>query len=98
VPIEQRASRDFWKLLDRLPSDQQALARKRFKNFCLEDPRHPAPRGKFVPDKTLAGTLVCRVDAGANNSALAIYSKAGALEIFSWYWIGSHEAYNERLS
>jgi len=97
VPVEQRATRDFWKLLDRLPRDHQDLARKRFRNFCFEDPRHPALRGKFVPDKALAGMLVWRVDAGANNRALAIYARSGALEIFSWYWIGSHEDYNQRF-
>lgn len=83
-------------MLAALPAGEQELARDRFNNHCKVDPKHPLLRGKVVRDK-FQGCTVYRVDAGANNRALAIVQEVDGVEVYNWYWIGSHESYNNRL-
>lgn len=96
MAVRSRVSKSFRKLLAALPADQQALARARFNNFFLVDHRHPALRGKMVPDKMI-GCTVWRIDAGGNYRAAAIVREVGEDIFYDWYWIGTHEAYNGRL-
>jgi hypothetical protein len=78
-----------------LQKDARKLARDRFNNFCRTNPKHPALRGRFVPD-VYQSARVWAVDAGSGYRALAFYVERDKGVLYQWYWIGNAEDYNGR--
>ena len=78
------ASSEFWSLYRALPVDVQARADKQFALF-QQNPFHPSLRLKPV------GQLW---SARINRNVRALAYREG--NIFNWFWIGPHTAY-ERL-
>jgi hypothetical protein len=76
----------FWKLYSELPEAVRKLADKQFALF-QDNPRHPslgfAKKGE-----------VYTVDVGRSYRAMA--RREG--DVYYWFWIGSHEAYNKLLN
>ncbi len=79
------ATPQFWKLFGQLPLNVQDLALEKYELFKL-DPYHPSlafqPKGG-----------VWTVNIGRSYRAIAF--KTG--DHLSWFWIGSHEDYNNIL-
>ena len=78
-------------LLDRLPDEIQKSASASFKQF-LENPNHPS-----LENHELADTRRGRHRRGSRAVSItrryrAIYVEDGSTNV--WYWIGSHEDYN----
>ena len=78
-------------MLERLPSEIQEAAEGAFR-FFLENPHHPILRNHPLHD-----TKKGRHRNGSNAVAItrryrAIYVTEGPTNV--WYWIGSHEDYN----
>lgn len=80
-----RATARFWRLLNELPKDVRALARKNY-DLLTRNPNHPALRLKKV------GAL-WSARVGRNHRALASEDENG----FIWVWIGSHKEYEQML-
>ena len=72
----------FWKCYNRLPEYIRKLADKNFTLFC-ESPRHPSLGFKRKGE-------VYTVEVGRHYRAIA-HERNGD---FYWFWIGSHEEYN----
>lgn len=85
-------------MFDSLPESVQRIAERRFDAYCKHNPRHPALEGKKVRDKKQE-VESWSVKINYAHRALAMIDtdpKTGA-EVFVWYWIGSHEDYNNRV-
>jgi hypothetical protein len=82
--LSHRASKWFWRAIERLPEEIQQLARENF-DLLKSDPHHPSLHFKRVGKYWSA-----RV--GSSHRALGVDSPVGMV----WFWIGSHEEY-ERL-
>ena len=76
---------EFWTRYDALPESTQALARSKYALFERE-PFHPSLGLKQKGE-------VWTVDVGRRHRAIAY--RTG--DEFHWFWIGSHEAYNQLL-
>ena len=76
---------EFWKCYDKLPIHIRELADKKFEAF-RQEPFHPSlglqKKGQ-----------VWTVDIGRSYRAIALREDND----FHWFWIGSHEAYNQLL-
>ncbi len=79
------AVQEFWDCYGRLPESIQSLADKKYALF-QENPFHPSLSLQQKGE-------VWTVDIGRSYRALAW--RQG--NVFHWYWIGSHEAYNKLL-
>ena len=75
----------FWKLYAELPVEVQRLADKQFALF-EKDPHHPSIGFAKKGD-------VYTVEVGRSWRAIA--RRRG--DLWCWFWIGSHEAYNHLL-
>jgi hypothetical protein len=75
----------FWKLFAALPAEVQDLASEKYELF-KQDPYHPSLGFK-------AKGKVWTVDIGRSYRAIA--SRTG--NDLLWFWIGSHEDYNDVL-
>ena len=76
---------DFWKAYDQLPKHVRELADKKFDLFT-QDPFNPS-----LGLQQKGG--VWTVDIGRSYRAIALRQDND----FHWFWIGSHEAYNNLL-
>ncbi len=76
---------EFWRCYDRLPKQVRELADKKFQLFTQE-PFHPS---LGLQEKGEVWT----VDVGRSYRAIALREGND----FHWFWIGSHEAYNQLL-
>jgi hypothetical protein len=76
---------EFWKRFDALPENTQALARAKYALFG-RDPFHPSLGLKQKGE-------VWTADVGRRHRAIAY--RTG--DSFHWFWIGSHEDYNQLL-
>jgi dihydrofolate reductase len=85
VSFRSFATSDFWKCYDRLPQQVQLLADKKFELFS-SDPFNPS-----LGLQQKGG--VWTVDVGRSYRAIALREEND----FHWFWIGSHEAYNQLL-
>jgi hypothetical protein len=83
VSFKSFALPEFWKRYDALPEGTKALARAKFDLFERE-PFHPSLGLKQKGE-------VWTVDVGRRHRAIAY--RTG--DQFHWFWIGSHEAYNQ---
>ncbi|SPE41226.1 conserved hypothetical protein [Candidatus Sulfopaludibacter sp. SbA3] len=77
---------EFWKCYQSLPANVQALADAKFALF-EKDPFHPSLALKQKGE-------VWTADVGRSYRVIA-YREG---DIFHWFWIGTHEAYNNVLS
>ncbi|MBI3693714.1 MAG: hypothetical protein HY238_02580 [Acidobacteria bacterium] len=75
----------FWRCYEALPEDVRRLADKQFRLF-LDLPGHPSL------GFTRKGE-VYTVEIGRSYRAIA--RRKG--DVYYWFWIGSHEAYNKLL-
>ena len=78
-----RTHGQFWKHFDALPAVIQKLAREKYALWQRE-PFHPSL--KFEERRN----GICVVRIGEHQRALGIRDG----EIVAWFWIGTHEAYN----
>ena len=76
---------DFIEMFGKLPAHVQELARKNYRLWA-QNPQHPSLR--FKP----AGKSRWSVRVGDHYRVLGIRDG----DTITWYWIGSHEAYNKR--
>jgi hypothetical protein len=81
--VISKTNRKFWKCFNELPPKIQQLAREKFA-LWKSDPTHPSL--KFEERRN--GVCVARV--GEHYRAIAL--REGGLIV--WFWIGSHEEYN----
>jgi len=80
--VKSRALASFWKCYEELPRHAQKLADKNFALFKA-NPQHPS-----LGFKKKGG--VHTVEIGRSYRALARERNGD----FYWFWIGTHEAYN----
>jgi hypothetical protein len=80
-----RTTPQFWKRLEVLPKETQALAHKNFA-ILKQNPRHPSLQFKRIGDYWSA-----RV--GLHYRALAVEDGAD----FVWVWIGAHGEYDRLI-
>ena len=80
------ASPDFWTLYRALPVEVQTLADKSF-SLLKADPRHASLRLKRVGH-------FYSVRVGLHYRALGVAVEDGV----SWFWIGTHAAYDKIVS
>ena len=78
-----KTHRRFWKHFDGLPSAIQKLAREKYA-LWKRDPRHPS----LHFEKRRNGVCVVRI--GDHYRALGL--REG--QVIAWFWIGTHEEYN----
>ena len=83
----------YMRMLGKLPGNIQELASKAYRVF-LVDPYHPS-----LSNHELADSRVGRHRKGSRAVAItrryrAIYVYDGQTDTNVWYWIGSHEDYN----
>jgi hypothetical protein len=86
TPLRSSTTPRFWKLFAGLPEQAQDLAAEKYKLF-KRDPYHPSlgfqAKGK-----------VWTVDIGRSYRAIAFRTE----NHLWWFWIGSHEDYNNVLN
>ena len=78
-----KTHRRFWKHFDALPSAIQRLGREKYA-LWKRDPRHPS----LHFEERRNGIWVVRI--GDHYRALGL--REG--EVIAWFWIGTHEEYN----
>ena len=77
------ASKAFWRCYDNLPAAAQRLADGKFQ-LLVDNPRHPSL------DLTPLRDSIWRARVGDHYRVLARKNR----DVFEWFWIGTHEAYN----
>jgi hypothetical protein len=78
-----KTQRRFWKHFDALPPGVQKLAREKYA-LWKRDPRHPS----LHFEERRNGICVVRI--GDHDRALGL--REG--DVIGWFWIGTHEEYN----
>ncbi|MEO7724162.1 MAG: hypothetical protein ABIU29_05665 [Chthoniobacterales bacterium] len=78
-----RTQRNFWHYFDKLPAAVQALAREKFRSWQRE-PFHPPLQFKPLIDNIWSVRI--------GNSYRALARRYDDLVV--WFWIGTHEEYN----
>jgi hypothetical protein len=78
-------------MFDKLPEPVQTAAKAAFDLFC-RDPSNPALERHFLKDTKKGRHKIGSVAVSVTRRYRAIYVEDGGVNI--WYWIGSHEAYN----
>jgi hypothetical protein len=86
--VKSKANRQFWKLFEKLPKRVQLEAKSLYR-IWLHNPGHPSLRFKKIA--VSHGLPVYSIRVGLRWRALGILDD----DILKWFWIGSHEAYNE---
>ncbi len=81
--MKHRTIQNFRKLYDELPQEIKELANKNFE-LLKRDPLHPSLRFKKIGK-------VWSIRIGNGYRALAFKDK----DEFIWFWIGTHEEYNQ---
>jgi hypothetical protein len=79
---------DFWQLFARLPKEAQHQAQAAYRRWKL-DPCHPGLNFKRVG----RNNPLYSVRIGQRWRALGLWEG----DTITWFWIGSHEAYNELI-
>lgn len=96
IKFKSFRTKEFKKLFKKLDSRLQEAALEKYENFFQHDPYHPFLRGHEVEDQ-YRGSKSWSVWIDYNNRALAEFCVEDKVLVFTWYWIGSHENYNNRL-
>jgi hypothetical protein len=86
--VKSQVTRGFWKLFEHLPKHIQAEARNLYLVW-QRDPSHPSLRFKKIGAS--GGFPVYSIRIGRKWRALGILEE----ETVKWFWIGSHESYNQ---
>lgn len=86
--MRSRVTRRFWKLFDDLPERVQ-LEAKNIYRIWSRNPSHPSLYFKKIA--VSGGIPVYSIRIGLHWRALGILED----DTVKWFWIGSHEAYNE---
>lgn len=86
-----RASAAFWKDYDALPADIRERADKQFA-LLMSDPRHPSLHLKKISEQNGQEIWSARVNLKYRTLAIRVP------DAFVWFWIGEHDAYNQRIS
>jgi hypothetical protein len=84
VTFQSKALPEFWVLYDALPENIQRRADKQFGLFSA-NPKHPS-----IQLKPVGGLWSVRI----TDAYRALALREG--NVFTWFWIGSHDQY-ERL-
>ena len=86
--MNSKAAQQFWKLYNRLPTQEQQRARKAFEIWKI-NPSTPGLRFKRVSD----AEPICSARISDN------YRVLGLLEgdTIIWFWIGRHDEYERML-
>ena len=79
-----------------MPEHVRKQAQNLYDNFFCHDPRHRILGGKEINDLH-ANHKSWRVEIGRSVRALAKENNEDGVTVFVWYWIGTHEAYNNRI-
>jgi len=87
--VINRTFPEFWRRLDRLPTEIQVQAREAFRVF-RHVPHHPSLR--FKPLKGHANAWSVRI--GLHYRAVAL--RTG--DTVRWFWIGSHADFDKEFS
>lgn len=85
----------FKKQLRELGESVSALAEDKYQNYFLTDPHHTALQGKWIHDK-IKGLRVWSVSINYRVRALALVESKDGYTCYIWYWVGTHEQYNNR--
>ncbi len=91
-PRRNKTSGDFWKHFERLPAKVQLVAREMYKQF-KKDPYAPILHNKQIADSRQSRHLDGTRSVWVNYRYRALYVERGDVNL--WYWIGSHEDYND---
>jgi hypothetical protein len=89
--MEHRATENFWRAYDLLPSEVRSRADKQFA-LLKTNSQHPSLHFKNVGDRHGVELWSARVTL--NYRALALKRDYG----FLWFWIGNHTAYDTLIS
>ena len=84
--MKHKTTREFRRLYNDLPQKVKELADKSFR-LLKQNPTHPSLRFKKIGK-------VWSIRVGAVYRALALKDEDG----FIWFWIGTHEEYNNIIS
>jgi hypothetical protein len=83
--VKSKREKEFHKLFAQLPTDVQKQAKKAYLYF-KDNPYHPSLHFKCIDE----GASIYSVRVGRNYRAVGVWKG----DTISWYWIGSHEDYN----
>ncbi len=87
--MKSHATERFWKCFEKLPSDIQEKA-KRYYRIWVENPHHPSLHFKQVHETS----PIYSVRIGLYHRALGVKDT----NVVVWFWIGTHEQYNNLIS
>ena len=94
---KSRRTLSFRRCFRELPPETQRWMRRAYRQLFRRDPFHPALGGAMVRDQS-AGRLAYRVPIAATGyRALAQVEYEPGRVLFTWYWLGEHDAYVRRL-
>ena len=85
--MKHTASKRFWRCLEALPAEIQALSKKSYA-LLRQDPAHPS-----LQFKLLGGGKMYSVRVGLYYRALGLPRKDGV----HWFWIGTHGEYDKLI-
>lgn len=85
-----RASAAFWRDYDTLPAEIRERADKQFA-LLKADPKHPSLHFKKIGERS--GQEIWSARISLKYRALAIRLP----DEFLWFWIGEHDAYDQRI-
>ena len=83
--MQSYATREFWRLFSKLPSDIQHDAKRAYRLF-QNNPAHPGLQFKKLEGEG----AIYSARIGLDYRALAVMKKDRVV----WYWIGSHADYD----
>lgn len=83
--LMHKATPTFFRLLNSLPQDIQAIAKKQF-DLLKRDPTYPSLHFKFMREKGVWEAYV--TNRGVAYRALARQSAPG---VYEWFFIGTHK-------
>lgn len=86
--MKSRTTRKFWRLFYALPTDVQVQARLTYATWS-ENPAHPSLRFKRVT----SNEPIYSVRIGLGHRALGKFNG----DTVTWFWVGSHAAYDRML-
>jgi hypothetical protein len=88
--LKSIATERFWKCFDRLPEQTKSQAKKSFQRW-KENPNHPSLNFK----KIHSAKPIYSARVGLSHRSLGVKSDNN---ILIWFWIGSHEDYNNLVN
>ena len=93
-PPQNRRTREFRELFDRLPASVQELARRAFAAF-VDNPAHPGLRHHALRDNSKGSHLPGSFSVSISMKYRAVYAGRGNVNL--WYWVGTHADYDRLI-